>query len=364
MGRCDIGAYEAQALDASDKSVNQLTSVPGQPVRYTINVGNAGVGDIAGISVADTLPAGLNYVNGSLTATGGSAFYQTGVISWTGSVNAGGTVSIQFNASTLPNASMGTVITNTAIISGDGEVFSRRAVMTLAPAKLYLPLLYEPLPGIQGYVTVNGSPASGVFLELRHFDGQSYSTQASLNTDGSGFYDFQAPSLTPGQFYYVRYLNTGGTPGYLWFWGTANINSYSAGAPIGAGNFDLADVPLVSPPDHATVALPSLFQWTRRPASLTDNYQLALFDPNSNAFGQTGLLGYVNGVTLTGVPGSFQTGHAYVWEVLINSPDGGRGTSYGARFVTFSHFSADSQAAVEGGSEQANATPPVDRPRP
>ena len=54
--------------------------------------------------------------------------------------------------------------------------------------------------------------------------------------------------------------------------------------------------------------LPALFQWTRRPATPSDSYQLSLFDPHGSAFGQTGLLGYVSGVNLTGLPGDFHAG--------------------------------------------------------
>ena len=364
LGRCDIGAFELQPLDFTTKTVNHTSSLPGQPLLYTISLSNTGLSALTSVAVTDTLPAALNYTNGSLTATGGSYIYSAGVITWTGPVNAGAPVTIQFDASTLPNASLGTVIINTAIISGEGQVVSRRAVTTLALAKLYLPLMSKPRPGIQGYVTFNGAPAADVFLELRHFDGQSFSTQASGNTDANGFYDFQAPSLPAGQYYYVRYLNHQIDPSRLSFWATANINSYTAGNAAAGGSFDLGDVVLTSPASGATVALPAPFQWVRRPATPTDSYQFSLFDPNGNAFGQTGLLGYVNGLTLTGVPSNFHSGIPYGWYVAINSPDGGYGESYYYRPVTFSNVLADSQPSVAGGVQVSPARPPVDRPRP
>jgi uncharacterized repeat protein (TIGR01451 family) len=364
LGRCDIGAFEVQPLEASEKLVNLTSSTPGQPLQYTIKLANGGAGTIANVVVTDTLPAGLIYSIGSLTATSGSYNFAAGIITWTGSVNTGAPIIIHYNASTLPSASLGTIITNTAVISGNGEIFSRQAVTTLALAKLFLPVIAKPLPGIQGYVTFNGAPAGGVFLELRHFDGQQYSTQLSLYTDGSGYYNFtNAPSLPPGQFYYVRYLNQA-DPSRLSFWATAQITSFAAGGAVGAGNFDLADVALVAPDPGATVALPAPFQWARRPATPTDSYQLSLFDPIGDAFGQTGLLGYVNGVTLTGLPGNFHSGTPYGWYVAVNTPDGGYGESYYYRRVTFNNILAGSQPAVAGGAELVTATRPVDRPRP
>jgi uncharacterized repeat protein (TIGR01451 family) len=364
LGRCDIGAFEAQALEASDKSVDRTSSTPGQPLRYTIRVANAGATAITGVVVTDTVPAGLIYANGSLTATSGNTNYSAGVITWTGTVNGNTTIAIQFQAATPANASLGTVITNTVIINGDGEVFSRRAVTTLALARLFLPVISKPVPGIQGHVTVNGAPAAGVLLELRHFDGQSFSTQLATQTDGTGYYNFDtAPSLPPGEIYYVRYLNTGATPGQLWFWGTRDITSYAAGGTV-ASNFDLADVTLVAPPGGATVALPAPFQWTLRSATPTDSYQLTVFDPNGTAFGQTDPLGYVNGVTLTGLPSDFHAGIGYGWTVNINSPDGGYGTAYYYRRVSFTNALAGSAQAVEGAANLEAAKAHVDSARP
>jgi hypothetical protein len=67
------------------------------------------------------------------------------------------------------------------------------------------------------------------------------------------------PSLTPGQRYYVRYRNYADTPGRLWVWGTRDLTSYAAGSAVEIGNFDIADIALVSPPAGATVALPYTF---------------------------------------------------------------------------------------------------------
>jgi len=365
-GRCDIGAFEAQPLDASDKTVSQQSALPGQPVRFRVSVGNSGASPLAGVTVTDTLPAGLSFLNGSLTATSGSFNYSAGVITWTGSVNAGATVAIDYSAASLPNTSFGTVITNTAVINGNGDSVIRRASFTVERSTLFLPAVSKPQPGVWGNVTINGAPASGIFLELRRFDGAHFSTQASAYTGPAGYYIFNPPSLPPGQFYYVRYLNSSNTLGLLSYWATAKVTSFTPGASVGAGNFDLADISLLAPNPGAVVSLPALFQWVRRPATPTDSYQLSLFDPNSNggAFGQTNLLGYVNGINLTSVPSDFHSGTTYGWYVAVNSPGDGYGESYYYRPLTFNNILAPSQASIVGGAVVLAAPAPIDRPRP
>jgi uncharacterized repeat protein (TIGR01451 family) len=365
FGRCDIGAVEIQPLDLSEKTVDHDTQLPGQAVRYTVRLKNGGGSSLPGVAVTDTLPAGLKYITGTLAASGGSAGYVSGVITWTGTVEAGATTTIQFSAASLPNASLGTVLTNTAVIRGGGEEFTRQASLTLGLAKIYLPLNFKPLPGIQGYVTVNGVPTGGVFLELRRFDGNAYSTQLSLYTDSNGYYNFNsAPSLPSGQFYYVRYLNTNNTLGWLSYWATAQISSYAAGSALGMGSFDLADIPLAAPDPGVTVSLPTSFQWVRRPATPTDSYQLSLFDPQGSAFDQSTLLGYVSGVTVTGLSNSFSAGRPYGWYVAVNSPDGGYGESFYYRRITFNNTNtaAENRADVVSGAALSAATRPVDRP--
>ena len=246
--------------------------------------------------------------------------------------------------------------------SGAGSTYPFTAVDTCST--LYLPIAAKPLIGIQGHVTLNGSPVAGVFLELRRYDGQAYSTQASTFTDQSGFYNFdQAPSLGPGQSYYVRYLNLAGTLGQLWFWGTQNINSYTAGAGVVAGNFDVADIALAAPPDHSTMTLPIMFQWTPRPATPSDSYRFTIYDfISGNPFAQTALLGYLSGVNVTALPSAFHSGIAYAWEVWTYSPDGGSGISYAVRFVTFTNAGAANLTGLAGGGTQPLlAPPPPDR---
>lgn len=128
FGRCDIGAYELQPLGFSTMTVNRSIVVRGDPLTYTITLKNPGATAITNARVTNTLPVSLSYTNNSLTATSGSVGYQNGVITWTGTVNAGGTVTIAYGATV--NSARGR-IANSAVISGGGESITRTATVTL-----------------------------------------------------------------------------------------------------------------------------------------------------------------------------------------------------------------------------------------
>jgi hypothetical protein len=204
---------------------------------------------------------------------------------------------------------------------------------------IYLPLVlknYFAGTGIYGLVTLNGTPAAGVSLDLRFYNGLTLSTAATTTTDANGRYSFtSAASLSAGQTYYVRFLNPATTAdGRLGIWLTGDLTSYSAGSSVDIGDFDLADIAL-SPTPGAPVSLPATFQWTRRSATSSDSYQFELFDPNGPSDYLSPLLGYAGDYTLNSLPGGFGTGTPYGWDVLVHSPDGGFGGSFYYNGVTF-----------------------------
>jgi hypothetical protein len=205
---------------------------------------------------------------------------------------------------------------------------------------VFLPVVQKPRPGLFGRVTYNGHPAPGVFLELRFYNGSVWSTMASTTTASDGSYAFLGiPSLRPGQEYYVRYRNFAGTPGRLWVWSTRELTTYSADSTVAIGDFDIADIYLVSPPPGAAVSLPYTFQWIRRPATPSDSYEFDIYDPtDGDPYGYTSPLGYVSGYTVTGLPAGFSSGVPYAWEIWVHNPDGGVGISYDTRFVTFTNL--------------------------
>lgn len=200
----------------------------------------------------------------------------------------------------------------------------------------------SPRRGIYGRVTYQGTPVAGIHLALRFYNGSSWSTALTTVTGTDGSYRFDgAPSLSSGQRYYVRYANgedgNADDPRYLFVWQSYGIESYTAGASAPGGDFDIANIQLVSPLPGAQVSLPQTFQWTRRSATTTDSYELNLFDPvDSDPWWWTDPpLGYVGSYTLTSLPPGMSTGTGYGWNVWVYSPDGGTGISYYFRWVTF-----------------------------
>lgn len=225
----------------------------------------------------------------------------------------------------------------------------------------YLPVTSRPKPprGLYGTVTENGVPAAGVSLDLRFYNGSSWSTAAITTTAADGSYSFtNISSLSPGQYYYVRFQNTaGGNSNRLWTWHTRSVSTYVPGSEFNIGNFDLANIALVSPAPGATVNVPRTFQWTPRPASPTDSYEFNLYDPyDLNPYFFTDPpLGYVGSYTLNGPLPGFGVGPLYVWELWVYSPDGGYGISYEARVVYFANTGLAS-------SEGLDLPQPVRRP--
>jgi len=159
FGRCDIGAYELQPIGFSTLTANRSVALPGAPLIYTLTLRNPGATELPNVRVTDTLPVSLDYIDHSLIASSGSSGYQSSVITWTGTVNAGGPVTITYGATVDPGASLNTTITNSAVVSGGGEIVTRTALVYISPANVYVPLL-----GRSWYAPFRdnfGNPASG-----------------------------------------------------------------------------------------------------------------------------------------------------------------------------------------------------------
>ena len=201
--------------------------------------------------------------------------------------------------------------------------------------------------GIYGRVTAHGAAAGGLRLDLRRWNGADWSTQATTMTAANGNYLFVgAPALAAGEFYAVRYLNTPDDPnpgeGYLWSWWGNRLAAYTTGATAWGGDFDVADVALVSPEDGAEVTLPAQFCWTPRGVA-TDTYRLALYNWLTGETATTAFLGNVACVNLTGIPAGWPSGEVYMWWVEVGQgPDPNAtpynvGASQGDRLVTINH---------------------------
>lgn len=219
------------------------------------------------------------------------------------------------------------------------------------PYWIYLPVISNATcNGLYGTVSDHGVKAQGVPLDLRRISGVSPSTVMTTSTDVSGTYCFNRPaSLAAGQTYHVRYGPQSTNPNHLSNWQTRVISSYSTGEKVNIGDFDLADISLVSPAPGATVALPRQFTWTRRVATPSDSYELDLFNPaNLSLIAFLGYSGYVDNYTLTSLPQGFSPNVPYGWFVSVQSPDGGFGISFYYHTITFSNAgSASVRPSIE-----------------
>lgn len=225
---------------------------------------------------------------------------------------------------------------------------------------VYIPLVKRETMGIYGYVTMDGAPIAGIPLDLRFYNGSDWSTAASTTTDSVGKFQFlNAGTLTLNQAYYVRFLTDDVDPsnylGYLATWHTKLIESYTEGAGVQIGDFDIKDIVLVSPDSGASVDLPRTFNWQKRNASPSDRYEFNLFDEADGDpwFWTDPPLGFVNSYTLQSLPDGFEADTFYLWWMWVYDHPGGLGFggygySYWARWVLFNN-TGDSTGLIPAG---------------
>ncbi|MFN2198358.1 MAG: hypothetical protein ACK2UW_19720 [Anaerolineales bacterium] len=233
---------------------------------------------------------------------------------------------------------------------------TRTATPMLNPASIgYLPgalnqaaqptLTPFPNQGLYGRVTQNGSAVPNILLTLRRYNlaALAWEDAGVKFTDANGRFDFTGQrGLLPGEAYYVRYTNYALTPSRLFWWATPYQLSYSGGS-LAMGDFDIADVALLTPPDGTTVSIPASFTWQRRAATTTDSYAFHLYDDPSLPANEyiSPALGYVSEYALTSLPIGFSTGTPNYWDVFVYPPGGqypdqGWGISLDLYQVTFS----------------------------
>ncbi len=88
-----------------EKMAGVTETVPGGIIHYTIKINNSGGSTAVGLHMEDPIPGGTVYVAGSVTATLGTAFYDSGPnkIVWDGDVPAGQTAIIEFDVQVSQN---------------------------------------------------------------------------------------------------------------------------------------------------------------------------------------------------------------------------------------------------------------------
>ncbi len=275
-------------------------------------------------------------------------------------VPSGGTTWKSVNSGLLEHRVRSMLVVSTSPVKAFAGTNGRGAwefTLVRGAAALYLPMVtrnYQSggIAGINGQVKLGGVAVSGVVLDLRFYNGSSWSTRSTITTDSSGRYNFAGvPSLSAGQLYYVRYLNPSTTAnGRLWGWYGANITSYTSGASVSGGDFDIKDVALQAPADGASVTLPATFQWGTRDVT-SDHYRVFFYDGVTDQGAVTGDLGYVNQVSITGLPPGWPSGRTYYWWpwVCLDADCTSYGEAYDSRAVTINFsIAGDAVRSADG----------------
>ena len=210
------------------------------------------------------------------------------------------------------------------------------------PPRAYLPLLSRNAGGrLFGQVTENGSKAPGVPLTLCRLNSPAdtrCTSVGSTTTIADGSYAFyNPPALETGQKYLAFFQNTTNTKGCLRYWQTRSLVTYTVGSQVQLGNFDIADIKLISPTLPVTVTLPVTFTWQVRSASPSDSYEFDLYEPQNGSplFYTKPPLGHVGSYRLNNLPSGFFANTRYAWEVWAYAPDNAFGISLEARLVAF-----------------------------
>jgi uncharacterized repeat protein (TIGR01451 family) len=125
------------------KTASTITLTYGQAVTYTVVIQNLTAPLSATVHLTDTVPTGLSYVSGTLTAAGGTGTYSDAdapELIWSGVLSLTSAVTVTYV--TTVTASMPQAITNTATIDVPGyQTITANATIVANPIQLWLPLV-------------------------------------------------------------------------------------------------------------------------------------------------------------------------------------------------------------------------------
>jgi hypothetical protein len=216
------------------------------------------------------------------------------------------------------------------------------ADITFTPAyTTYLPLIVNVFPpppaGIYGTVTYQGIPIDGLGIELLLCNptttGRSCLWTLHTTTQWGGRYQFlTAASLGSNQTYFVLFSNPANDARFL-TWYSFSLYAYTAGQTLAGGDFDVADMVLLSPSDMADVGLPTTFEWQQRLGAPSDSYIFGLY--TSGKWWPTPELGHVGNYTLGTLPAGFTLGVQYFWGVWVLGLGDSIGYTNQIREITF-----------------------------
>ena len=205
----DVGVDEqgAPCLLSADKQVSETVAHFGDTLVYTITLTPTEVITPFQMVLTDTIPQPLSLEQDSLWASQGKISFAGDIVSWQGAISP--TIPVRLGYKANPIA-VNTTAENYALINAHENGLYRTPTVTTSIVFefRYLSLVKKSPPpkGIYGKVTDDGQTVNGLPLDLRFYDGFSWSTMATIMTDFDGSYSFlNMPSLNPGQYYYVRF---------------------------------------------------------------------------------------------------------------------------------------------------------------
>ena len=127
----------------STKTASVATATYGEAVTYTVSIQNLTAPVTATVYLTDTVPAGLSYVPGTLTATGGTGSAIEGAapdLTWTGMLSPTAAVTVTYVTTVTTSAPQ--VIDAPALIVVPGyETLTITATITINPYQVWLPLV-------------------------------------------------------------------------------------------------------------------------------------------------------------------------------------------------------------------------------
>lgn len=247
---------------------------------------------------------------------------------WTATRTATATPTASCTVSPSPTATASPTLTETATFTP-----TPTATGTSTPSPTASPTPTEtlvPTVIVYGRVTLQGEAAQGAEVQLWLYDlldGAPFpvGALATDTTDEEGYYalEAEAPNIAEDQRVGVRYKNEEETEGRLAFWYGITLAPDPAGGAYHGGDFDIADILLLSPSAEEPQPLPVTFRWLPRETAWApdDLYQVAIEEPSSGAIFYSDWQPE-DEFTLWTLPDGFSFGAICQWWVLVEGASG------------------------------------------
>jgi len=208
--RCTTNVPDLVPALTITKTANTPAAVPGATVTYTITVADAGDTPYAGATVTDSLSGVLPDAayNTDAAATAGAVSYASPVLTWTGDLTVGATVTITYSVTVRDPDTGGKLMVNTVASADPGS--SCPPGTTSAPCQLTVPVLTPALTIVETTSAATVTPGQQVTYTITVTNtGQTPYAGATVTDDLTGLLDDAAynsddaappaPSATPAR---------------------------------------------------------------------------------------------------------------------------------------------------------------------